>query len=889
MSSRRLSVAGLAVCSLLLALAPVARAAPDISEIKLFGKWTNITNPGNYVGQRVALSDKWALVGSYAASVTGSTFQGAVQVFNAATGAWVRKLAPPLPAPTNTSFGISMAVVGDLGVIGAYGVGSFQGAVYVYNLASGVLVRTLSASDGVSGDQFGYAVAAKGTRVLVGANGRASSKGAAYLFDLSTGLQLNRFDLDVSGVVNDNFGAAVAVDGNLGLIGAYGRSSSKGAAYLYDLTTFQLLQTLAPPSLVANDVFGVSVTLDGVHAVVGAEGRNSSQGAVFVFDARNGANLAEFGSADSPQAGDFFGLGLAASDGKLLVGAFNKSGQAGAVYLYDLGHLGFPKLTKITAIDAQDFQAFGQNCALCGNAALVGAPGFGGPNGSAYLLRPMISPLPLTKVVARGDLAPGLVDATFSVLGDAFINSSGEVAFHASLTGLGTAGGHTSGVWTSLRTPGSLQASHTAGDILGSASIMTLGTPIANEDSYAVYQVGYKVGTGGVTAANSKAIIIENGTNANAALTTGGLTTPFGIARIKDFTELVQTNRSGQDDWAVTCTLVPDPATFTTAANDSGVFVYPGLEGAREGTTIPGGGGDFYGQFSGRVSYHYTDAFFHAAATGLVTMNQVIMRYTPGSGAALVARKGAAAPLIAGATLSSLLGEAGDASNRVLYRATLAGVSPTVTPASNEALFTRTTGLTDGLALRKGQPIGVAGLTISRFVKAWPCGGNRALVLVVLAGPGVTAANDQALLGVMEDGSVSVLMREGQPAGGCTNATIGVISQVEVDCYSAGYAVIATLAGATVGADQALYTGGLYNGNSTTLVTLRRPFLFLRKGQVYDNQPGHIRSISLPVANVPASGVGSTGRGRAISWLYDFVVTIEFDNNVRQIMKGSLP
>ena len=121
-----------------------------------------------------------------------------------------------------------MAVVGDLGVIGAYGVGSFQGAVYVYNLASGVLVRTLSASDGVSGDQFGYAVAAKGTRVLVGANGRASSKGAAYLFDLSTGLQLNRFDLDVSGVVNDNFGAAVAVDGNLGLIGAYGRSSSKG-------------------------------------------------------------------------------------------------------------------------------------------------------------------------------------------------------------------------------------------------------------------------------------------------------------------------------------------------------------------------------------------------------------------------------------------------------------------------------------------------------------------------------------------------------------------------------------------------------------------------------------------------------------------------------------
>ena len=204
LSARRLSLAGLAVCSWWLTLAPVIRAEPDISEIKLFGKWTNTTNPGQYVGHRVALSDKWALVGSYAASVPGANFQGAVQVFNAATGAWVRKLAPPAPALTNTSFGVSMAVVGDLGLIGAYGVHGYQGVVYVYNLASGALRLTLSASDGVSGDYFGFALAAKGTRVLVGANGRASSKGAAYLFDLATGLQLNRFDLDVSGVAGDN-------------------------------------------------------------------------------------------------------------------------------------------------------------------------------------------------------------------------------------------------------------------------------------------------------------------------------------------------------------------------------------------------------------------------------------------------------------------------------------------------------------------------------------------------------------------------------------------------------------------------------------------------------------------------------------------------------------
>ena len=921
LSARRLSLEGLAVLSLLLSLAPGVRAAPDISQIKLFGKWTNPASGGNYLGSAVALSDKWALVGSYAASEQASS-QGAVQVFNAATGVWVRKLLPPGTSTSNTFFGCSLAIVGDLGVIGAYGVGSGQGAAYVYNLVSGALVRTLFANDGVPGDGFGSSCAAQGTKVLIGANGRDGAKGAAYLFDLPTGLQLNRFDLGGTGVALDSFGSAVALDGNLGLIGAWGCNTYSGAAYLYDMTTFQLLNTYLPGS-VGHYAYGESVALDGVHAVVGGSGLNGGKGAVSVINVRTGNSVALL-STDSSLVGEAFGSSVSACDGKLLVGARNTNNNSqfyGAAYLYDLGQSGFPRLAKITAIDAQAGQNFGQRCALCGNAGLVGAPGSGASDGAAYLLRPLISPLPLTKVVAQGDLAPGLPNATFYVLGDAYINLYGEVAFGARLTGPGTAGTlgtRASGVWTSLRTPGSLQASHIAGDILGTASISQMATPIANGDYYTVYLASYRAGVGGVTAANNKTVIIENGVSASSALATGTTTAPFGTAKLKDFTELVQTETRGYSpsNWAVTCTLVPDAATFTTAANDSGVFIYPGLEGAREGAPIPSGAGDSYGQFSGRVSYHYTDVFFHAAATGLVAKNQVIMRYTPGTGASLLARKGDPAPDIGDAALLSLLGEAADGSNRALYRATLLGTDPisprtsfavsngatlasthsTVTTLNNEALFTNIPVSGSNLALRKGQSIGVAGLTISRFVQSWPLGrqgtneGSELLALVVLAGPGVTTANDQALLEVMGNGSVSVLMREGQTAGGCTNATIGVISRVEVDSFSSAYAVLTTLVGATVGADQALYTGSLdvSLGLTSPQGTLRRPFLFLRKGQVYENQPGKIRSISLPVADVPASGVGGTGRGRAISEFY-IAVTIEFDNNVRQIMKGHLP
>jgi hypothetical protein len=196
------------------------------------------------------------------------------------------------------------------------------------------------------------------------------------------------------------------------------------------------------------------------------------------------------------------------------------------------------------------------------------------------------------------------------------------------------------------------------------------------------------------------------------------------------------------------------------------------------------------------------------------------------------------------------------------------------------------------LVLRKGQDLGTAfGVKISRILSFWSTGdgvvnSDQVIALVTLSGPGVNKSNDQALLLYQTEGSLFVLMREGELANGCPGARIGVINRVDVSPYSGGYAVIATLTGAPTGTELALFTGNVSQGNASALAPLRRPFLRLRKGQLYDNQPGKVRSFGLPTSNVTPSGAGGTGRGRSIATAGGFAFIVEFDNGVRQIMKG---
>ncbi|MDB6137114.1 MAG: hypothetical protein JWO94_186 [Verrucomicrobiaceae bacterium] len=900
----------------LLALAALlprpAAALNDVNQIKLYGHWAGTpavpANPASYLlGASVALSEKWALAGAYFSSEQASS-RGVVQVYNAVTGAWVRKILPPPPVVATTYFGVSMAISGDLAVIGAEGLNNFTGGAYVYNLATGAYIRALSPPGALPSENVGTSIAISGRRVVLSATGYNSNRGAAYVFDLPTGAFLGRIDLGAGGVANEVLGTSMVADGDLLVLGAPGHDSNRGAVFFFNLATLQQVTSVEPVVLAAGNHFGSSMALSRGSLFVGAPYRNGSKGSVFILNRSSPSNYQELTATDSV-ALDYFGFSIAADAGRLLVGAYGANADTGAAYLYDVSQdvLVGLLVRKISAVDGLPGSVFGYPVALCGSTALVGSEGDGtqaANAGAAYLLRPLVAPLSaLTKVVARGESAPGAPDTTFNVMGDPVINGSGVIAFSSTLAGSGSAGGTDTGLWSTLSTSGTLQLVTKTRTVLpGGAVIQSLGPPVFNEISHLMFQGVVKAGTGGSTALSNHWLF--NKTSATGITPYGSNGVPaggaFGTATVASFSELVQSDEILQDKWAVVLNLTHSTITGTTAANDTGVQAQSGsgatVEGYREGVSALPAGGFLYGQFSGRLSYFYQRYLFSAATTGPVTTNQVLVAKTLGTAdATIVAQKGDIAPDASTSTaFSSFLGESTDGANGTVYRATLAGGGATV--ANNEGVWSRTTGGVKRQVLRKGQLVGTTGLKVAKIINVWAGyqGAQEVLALVQLAGTGVTAANDQALL-LVQDGSngfnpnLNLLLREGDAAPGCGGApTIGVISRVLADAYGGGYMVLATLAGAAPGTEQALFTGFVYRGNNNTQSILRRPSLFLRKGWQFDGQPGKVRSISFNAANMTASGFGSTGRGSALSFNSQAVLTVEFDNGAKQIMSGGL-
>jgi hypothetical protein len=185
-------------------------------------------------------------------------------------------------------FGYSVAIDGDTAVIGAsfadIGDSVNQGAVYVYtsNGTSWLQQQKLVADDGAEFDEFGYAVAIDGDTVVIGA-ARADifissdDLGAVYVFtrDDTTWTQQQKITVtDIS--YQANFGHAVAVDGNTLIAGAYraeaDNNPNQGAAYVYTRSgsAWSQEQKLTSSDGTAWDEFGQSVALQEDTALIGA-------------------------------------------------------------------------------------------------------------------------------------------------------------------------------------------------------------------------------------------------------------------------------------------------------------------------------------------------------------------------------------------------------------------------------------------------------------------------------------------------------------------------------------------------------------------------------------------------------------------------------------------
>jgi hypothetical protein len=154
----------------------------------------------------------------------------------------------------------------------------------------------LRASDAAASDTLGQSISISGNLVLAGAYGRTSSRGAAYLFDLgscSTGTCNQTKILTASDAANgDSLGWAVAISGNRAVVTAYGDddgASNSGSAYYYSSisgcgTSCTQTAKLQPATLTGGDLFGYRASMDGTRAVVTSYINNGSRGAGYYFN-----------------------------------------------------------------------------------------------------------------------------------------------------------------------------------------------------------------------------------------------------------------------------------------------------------------------------------------------------------------------------------------------------------------------------------------------------------------------------------------------------------------------------------------------------------------------------------------------------------------------------
>ncbi len=262
---------------------------------------------GDRFGISVAISGATAIVGAPVDDDNGAGSGSAYLFRDDGSGNWIQvdKLTASDGA-VGDLFGLSVAISGDLAIVGAYGDddnGTDSGSAYLFDLSdpkSPVQIAKLLPNDGAAGDSFGFSVAISGPTAIVGADrdgDNGSASGSAYLFDLSdpkSPVQIAKL-LPNDGAQNDVFGESVAISGATAIVGARrddDNGTDSGSAYLFDTTTGQQLFKLVPNDNACDDWFGRSVAISGapgkVTAIVGArldDDNGTDSGSAYLFDA----------------------------------------------------------------------------------------------------------------------------------------------------------------------------------------------------------------------------------------------------------------------------------------------------------------------------------------------------------------------------------------------------------------------------------------------------------------------------------------------------------------------------------------------------------------------------------------------------------------------------
>lgn len=375
----------------------------------------------DYFGGSVGITENTIVIGaqgerSNASGINGNqndnslSGAGAAYIFSRTGGTWTQQAYLKSSYPRSVAFfGSSVAVSGDNVVIGSYFEQSVAtgingnpasgdtlgaGAAFLFR-RTGIAwsqIAYLKATNTQGGDEFGRSVAVSDQIVVcsapdedggsTGVNGDVSSNtatnsGAVYIYESG------------GGAIDDHFGLSVDIDGDSAVVGALDHDHigllSAGKAWVFRRsgTSWAMEDDLVNGTPSAGDRFGVAVAISGNRLVIGAdhddENGKTNCGSVTAYQ-RNASDgtWRIMGQKLAPDVANAnFGRSVAISDRHLLVGSIR-------------GDLNFGKVWDFAWISEEEFwiqrpslvsgarqmgALFGFSVAISNDRLVIGSPG----------------------------------------------------------------------------------------------------------------------------------------------------------------------------------------------------------------------------------------------------------------------------------------------------------------------------------------------------------------------------------------------------------------------------------------------------------------------------------------------------------------------------------
>jgi hypothetical protein len=289
---------------------------------------------------------------------------------------------------TGAEFAQYIAIGGDVAAVGALGDdnkgGINAGAAYVYARTGTRWTEQvkLTAPDAQPGDQFGRAVAVFNDTIVIGAvDAGAADAGAAYVFVWTGTEWMQQARLEPSdGETGDNFGSAVAIDGDTIVVGAFFSHTSgfadAGAAYVFTRNGSAWTEqvTLFPADVGAGDHFGDSLALVGNTLLVGSVDPPLSAVYEFTGEGASWSEESKLVPPDAPIAASF-GRSLAIAGDTIISGAAGHTAgvgaDSGAAYVFVRAGTGWDLEALLVSPDPVPGELFGGAVAVVGDLAWV--------------------------------------------------------------------------------------------------------------------------------------------------------------------------------------------------------------------------------------------------------------------------------------------------------------------------------------------------------------------------------------------------------------------------------------------------------------------------------------------------------------------------------------